>query len=112
MKIGSEHITAELKFSGEISEIKEIIRKLQEDKREERKGRKELKEAVKEFLMNAFGSFENLDDTKAIFTQQDIADMLDDFTDWVEGASWEELMEKNKKRRLARIAQQPRRGPY
>ena len=111
MRIGSNNIMAELKFKGEISEIKEIIRKLQSDERERREN-KNMKEAIKEFLMNAFGSFENLDDTKPIFTQMDIADILDDFTDWVEGVPWEEIAEKNKKRRIARIAQQPRRGPY
>lgn len=111
MKIGSGNLTTELKFKGEIGEIKEIIKKVQSGEQEQKES-KELKEAVREFLMNAFGTFENLDDNKPIFTQQDIADILDDFTDWVEGVPWEDIAEKNKKRRVARIAQQPRRGPY
>ena len=106
LKIGS--ISTELKFKGDIHEIKEVIQKLQS---EERERDEDWREIAKEFLTHAFGAYKNLDDTKAIFTQLDLSDMLDDFIDYTEGATWKELIEKNKKRRMARAAQNPR-GPY
>ncbi len=114
MKILSNNISTELRFQGDITEMKEIIRKLTNEERESTRGRQDLKNLMREFLTNAFGTADEnkLDDTRAVFTKLDIHDILDDFTDYVMGTSWEELAEKNKKRKLARLAKNPRRELY
>lgn len=109
MRITENNIITELRFSGSTRDIREIIERLQSEPRGGRQELRDLKEAAREFLTNAFGKAEDLDDTQYSFTQLDIADILDDFTDFAMGITWNELKEKDKKRRIARIAQKPQR---
>ena len=106
-----KELDTKLIIQGTTTQIKEVLEKLEHGPEE----MPDLKELSARFLEQVAGiNINELDDTQQLFTWQDLADMLDDFTDYCAGATIEELREKNKKRRLARTAAMPprRRGIY
>ncbi len=95
---------AEIRFTANVEDIKELLEKITREEPKKKPKPRELYTKLNEFITMVFGvgSPQALDDTQLILSQKDIFYAIEDFIDYVNGATIEDLREKNRKRQIIR----------